>query len=63
MTITDLMDMTTIEYMSHQQQRRYYSDHYEDDEDENPWRRPYYPNPWRRRFMGIIKILYKVNSL
>ncbi|CAI2184264.1 2895_t:CDS:2 [Funneliformis geosporum] len=53
-----LMDMTTVEYLSHQQQRRYYSDHYEDEDDENPWRRPYYPNPWKRRIMGIIRKFY-----
>ncbi|CAG8584856.1 916_t:CDS:2 [Funneliformis caledonium] len=54
----DLMDMTTVEYLSHQQQRKYYSDHYEDEDDENPWRRPYYPNPWKRRIMGIIRKFY-----
>ncbi|CAG8506163.1 2089_t:CDS:2 [Acaulospora morrowiae] len=52
-----LMDMTTIEYLNHQQQRKYYSDHYEDEEDENPWRRPYYPNPWRRRFMRAVRMI------
>ncbi len=58
----DLMDMTTIEYLSHQQQRKYYSDHYEDEEDENPWRRPYYPNPWKRRIMGMIRKFYMVSE-
>ncbi|EXX61039.1 hypothetical protein RhiirA1_233575 [Rhizophagus irregularis] len=57
-----LMDMTTVEYLSHQQQGRYYSDNYEDEDDENPWRRPYYPNPWRRRIMGGIRKLYIVSE-
>lgn len=56
------MDMTTVEYLSHQQQGRYYSDNYEDEDDENPWRRPYYPNPWRRRIMGVIRKLYIVSE-
>ncbi|CAG8502962.1 10720_t:CDS:2, partial [Scutellospora calospora] len=53
--VDDLMDMTTVEYLSHQQQRRYYSDNYEDEDDENPWRRPYYNNPWKRWIMGLVR--------
>ncbi|CAG8460312.1 5944_t:CDS:2 [Cetraspora pellucida] len=57
--VDDLMDMTTVEYLSHQQHRRYYSDNYEDEDDENPWRRPYYHNPWKRWIMGIIRKVCK----
>ncbi|CAG8521063.1 21414_t:CDS:2 [Gigaspora rosea] len=56
----NLMDMTTVEYLSHQQQRKYYSDNYEDEDDENPWRRPYYHNPWKRWIMSIIRKVYKM---
>ncbi|RIB25895.1 DHHC palmitoyltransferase-domain-containing protein [Gigaspora rosea] len=56
-----LMDMTTVEYLSHQQQRKYYSDNYEDEDDENPWRRPYYHNPWKRWIMSIIRKVYKLS--
>ncbi|CAG8445185.1 11754_t:CDS:2 [Ambispora leptoticha] len=48
-------DMSTMEYLNHQQQRKYYSGHYEDEDDENPWRRPYYTNPWRRRLRRIVR--------
>ncbi|KAG9301643.1 hypothetical protein G9A89_016713 [Geosiphon pyriformis] len=51
-----LNDMSTIEYLSHQQQRKYYDYHYEDEDDENPWRRPYYTNPWRRRLMRVLRM-------
>ncbi|CAJ0629926.1 10547_t:CDS:2 [Entrophospora sp. SA101] len=51
-----LMDMSTVEYLSHRQQIGYYTNvHYEDEYDENPWRRPYYSNPWHRRLMYIIR--------
>ncbi|CAG8736183.1 23246_t:CDS:2, partial [Gigaspora margarita] len=43
----------------HQQQRKYYSDNYEDEDDENPWRRPYYHNPWKRWIMSVIRKFYK----
>ncbi|CAG8488585.1 5075_t:CDS:2 [Dentiscutata erythropus] len=54
-----LMDMTTVEYLSHQQQRKYYSDNYEEEDDENPWRRPYYHNPWKRWIMSIVRKVCK----
>ncbi|CAJ0629923.1 10544_t:CDS:2 [Entrophospora sp. SA101] len=48
--------MSTVEYLSHRQQIGYYTNvHYEDEYDENPWRRPYYSNPWHRRLMYIIR--------
>ncbi|CAG8434251.1 1764_t:CDS:2 [Ambispora gerdemannii] len=48
-------DMSTMEYLSHQQQSKYYSGHYEDEDDENPWRRPYYTNSWQRRLRRIVR--------
>nr|CAG8447778.1 10545_t:CDS:2 [Entrophospora candida] len=59
-----LMDMSTVEYLSHRQQIGYYTNvHYEDEYDENPWRRPYYSNPWHRRLMCWAKEFRKKDKL
>ncbi|CAJ0756432.1 2884_t:CDS:2 [Entrophospora sp. SA101] len=62
--VDDLMDMSTVEYLSHRQQIGYYTNvHYEDEYDENPWRRPYYSNPWHRRLMCWAKEFRKKDKL